>query len=167
MKEIIKTIKVYDFEELSKEIQEKLIEKEKKYQEETYCEDCLLEDMEQKATELLQEYFGEKAIFQATYYDLDFSQGSGAMIEFDLNYYNKNINIKQYGHYYHEYSFTINGDYLGEKREKQLKEKIIKINKKLSKYGYDNIMYFWDMPENEVIEILKENQYTENGNIFN
>ena len=88
------------------------------------------------------------------------------MIEFDLYYYNKYVKIKQNGLYTHERSFTINSYELTEKQEKKLYNKIVETNKKLTKFGYDNIEYFWDMPKNEVINILSEYDFLENGKIY-
>lgn len=160
-----KTIKIYDFDELSKDIQENLIEKEKEYQLDAYCECFLLEDMQEEAKRLLQKYFGDKATFKKVYYDLSYRQGSGAMIEFDLTYYNIYIKVRQYGHYYHECSFDLDWwGYLGDYRRNKLKEKIIKMNLELKKIGYDLI----DEPytDEDVIDILKENEYTEGGEIY-
>lgn len=162
-----KIIKIYKFDELSKEIQERLIEEEKEYQLEAYCENFLLEDMQEEAKRLLQKYFGDKATFKAVYYDLSYCQGSGAMIEFELIYYNKHVTIKQYGHYYHENSFTIIENYkeeLTEKQYKQLKDRIYWINKEFAKAGYNFIK--WRETEEEVREILRENEYTEDGEIY-
>ena len=166
MKTITKKINIYNFEELKEEIQEKLIEKEKENQEEIYCEYFLYDDMKEKAIELLKENFGNKAIFNNVYYDLGYTQGSGAMIEFDLYYYNKYVKIKQNGLYTHERSFTINSYELTEKQEEKLCNKIVEINKKLTKFGYNNIEYFLDMPKNEVINILSEYDFLENGEIY-
>lgn len=166
MKTIAKKINIYNFEELKEEIQEKLIEKEKENQEEIYCESFLHDDMKEKAIELLKENFGNKATFNKIYYDMSYTQGSGAMIEFDLYYYNKYVKIKQNGLYTHERSFTINSYELTEKQEKKLYNKIVEINKKLTKFGYDNIEYFWNMPKNEVINILSEYDFLENGEIY-
>lgn len=166
MKTIIKKINIYKFEELEKGIQEKLIEKEKENQEEIYCESFLHDDMEEKAIELLKENFGNKATFNKIYYDMSYTQGSGAIIEFDLYYYNKYVKIKQNGLYTHERSFTINSYELTEKQEKKLYNKIVEINKKLTKFGYDNIEYFWNMPKNELINILSEYDFLENGKIY-
>lgn len=162
MREI--TQKIYNFNELSKEIQEKLIEKEKEYQKEAFCNDFLLEEMEEKARILLEQYFGEKATFKNVYYSLNYCQGDGAMIEFELTYYNKPITIKQYGHYYHEKSFQICSYELTEKQEKQLKEKIYKMNYELAQYGY--ILIEAEYSNDEIIEILQENEYFEDGSIF-
>lgn len=169
MKEIVKRIKAYNFKELSKEIQEKLIEKEKKEIENLYCETCLFDDMEEEAINLLEKNFKNKANYKKIYYDLSYCQGSGAMIEFDLLYYNKNIKIKHNnGFYYNENSFEIIEEYgeeLTEKQYKQLKEKIYNINCLLTKYGYKNIEYFWNA-EKEAIENLKNKLFTINGEII-
>ena len=59
------------------------------------------------------------------------------MIEFDLKYYNIDIQVKQYGHYYHKHSFELDWyGYLGDYREKQLKKKIVLMNEELEKVGY-------------------------------
>ena len=66
------------------------------------------------------------------------------MISFELEYYNSKISIKHYGNYNHEYSFILDYkscNYLSNKREKYLKEKIINMNSKLKKYGYKLIDY--------------------------
>lgn len=163
-----KVIKIYKFDELSKDIQEKLIEKEKKYQLDVYCECFLLEDMQEEAKRLLQKYFGDKATFKEVYYDLSYCQGSGAMIEFDLIYYNKHVTIKHDSNlYYHENSFTIiesYGEELTEKQYKQLKSKIYWVNKEFTKAGYNFIE--WRETEEEAREFLQENEYTEDGEIY-
>lgn len=160
-----KQIKIYKFNELAKEIQEKLIEKEIEYQKEFYCESFLYDEMKYIANELLQKYFkNNKPELSHIYYDLSYCQGSGAMFEFNLYYYNKLVKIKQYGHYYHKNSFTIDSWELSEKQEKQLKEKIISMFDEFTKKGFDLIEY--EIPKNEAIEILKENEYLENGEIY-
>lgn len=155
--------KIYSFDELSKEIKEKLIEKEKENQKELFLECFLKEEMEEKAKELLQKYFKNNAEFKNVYYSLSYSQGDGAMIEFDLNYYDKKIEIKHCGNYYNELSFKIYSNFT-EKREKILKEKIIKMNKELCKYGYNLIEY--EISNEEAKEFLQENEYFLNGKIY-
>lgn len=164
---ITKTYEVYKYEELSKEIQEKLLEKEVDYCVESYCECCLYEDMLDYARQLLKKYFGQKATLDKVWYDLSYSQGSGAMIEFNLDYYNCNVTIKQHGHYYHEHSFIIeeNGDkYLSDNRYKYLYDKIVDMNYELSKYGY-NLVNCENFTE-QAKEQLEEQEYLENGEIF-
>jgi hypothetical protein len=161
-----KTIKIYNFDELSEEVKRKLIEKEIEYQHEAYCEDFLENEMKYYANELLKKYFKEnKAELKNVYYSLSYCQGDGAMFEFDLYYYNKYVQIQQYGHYYHRYSFTIADNYeLTEKQEKQLKEKVLKMFKEFEDYGWSLVDY--KITEAEAIEILQENEYLEDGSIY-
>lgn len=157
---------IYNFDELSKDIQEKLIEKEKENQKELFLECFLLDEMQEKAKELLQKYFKNNAEFKNVYYSLSYCQGDGAMIGFDLKYYNKTLTIKHQGYYCHERSFRIceNDFALSEKQEKKLKEKIIKINKELCEFGYNLIEY--DISDEKVKELLQENEYFSNGEIY-
>lgn len=162
MREI--TQKIYKFNELSKEIQEKLIEKEKQFQIDSYCNHFLLEDMEEKARELLQKYFNQNATFKNVCYSLAYNQGDGAMIEFELIYYNKPVTIRHAGHYYHERSFQICSYELTDKQHKQLKEKVYKINCEIAKFGYDAIENC--CPDEEIVILLEDNEYFENGELY-
>lgn len=167
METITKSYNVYKFNELTKEIQEELLEKETNNCQNFFCEFFLKDEMEEKAKKLLNTFFGENAEFNRVLYDLSYCQGSGAMIEFELKYYNSNISIKNYGLYSHEYSFIIdynNYNYLNEKRKNYLKEKIIKMNKELTKYGYDLIDF--DNFKDEALENLKDSLFLENGSFF-
>lgn len=165
MKTITKTFNIYEFDELPAVIQEELIRKEEEYIRQTDVEVCLEEEMSNLAELLLEENFGEKAIFKNVHYSLSYCQGDGAMIEFDLNYCGKNVEIRHdpYCHYYHERSFEIISDNLTEKQENNLKEKIIQINKQLTKYGYQ---YIEEDRTEEAIEKLKECMFYENGEIY-
>lgn len=131
MRKIERTI--YKFEELEKDIQEKLIEKERQDQQEFYCDYTLHDDIGEKASDLINDYFGITSDYLSTYYDLSYCQGSGAMVEFDINIedlnnkYNiydeeeikfikdkgivNNIIIRHSGNYYHEQSFIIDYDF--------------------------------------------------------
>lgn len=154
MEIITKKYEVYKFEELDKEVQEKLLEEQIKRECENYCESCLCDDMENKAQELLQEYF-QGAVFDSVYYDLGYSQGSGAQINFDINIldlnkkYNflskkaikfieavglQNFKVKHSGWYYHEKAFIIDwffiddfsycDDFLKDEEVKTINDKI-------------------------------------------
>lgn len=124
------SICVYDFKDLEKDIQDKLIEEEINNQVEMYCDSGMLyTDMEEKASDLLKEYFNVENGLNSVYYDLSYCQGSGSMIDFTINIedlnkkyhiltdeelrfikdYNilENINIHHFGNYSHEYSFKI------------------------------------------------------------
>ena len=162
-----KRIEIYKFEELSEEIKEKLIQQETQSQLEWYCETLLSEDMEEKAQELVKQYFGDKAKFIATYYDLSYTQGRGSMIEFETTYYGVDVRIIQRGFYYHELSFAVDyyGGFLSEKREKKLKEKIYKMNCKLTEFG-DSITNDEKMFREQAIEYLQEQEFTADGKIY-
>lgn len=165
MKTITKTFNIYDFDELAPEIQEELIKKEEENIRQVDIDEFLEEEMGQLAIQLLEENFGEKAIFRNVYYSLSYCQGDGAMIEFDLNYCGKNVEIRHspYCHYYHKRSFEIISDNLTEKQENKLEEKIIKINEQLAEYGYQ---YIEEDRTEQAIEQLKDCMFYENGEIY-
>lgn len=166
MQTITKTFNVYNFDELSKEMQEELIKKEEENIKQVEIDEFLKEEMEQLAIQLLEENFGENAIFKDVYYSLCYCQGDGAMIEFDLKYYNKNIEIRHNnGHYYHERSFIIDDtcNELTHKQYEQLKNKIIRINVELKEYGYQ---YIEEDRTEQAIEQLKDCMFYENGEIY-
>ena len=77
METITKTYNIYKFDELSKEVQKKVIEKESENLKELEIEDFLKDEMEFYGQQLLEENFGDKAIFKNVYYDLSYCQGSG------------------------------------------------------------------------------------------
>ena len=169
MKEVTKTYEVYNFNELDKEVREKLIEQKTQECQNDYCEYFLPDDMTYYAEELLKKYFGEKAKLIDVHYDLSYCQGSGAMIEFELEYYGKNIKIKHNrGSYCNAYTFILDYadyEYLSEKREEQLKDKIVTMNRELEKYGYEIIDY--ENFKNPAEEMLEEEMFLENGEVFN
>lgn len=167
MKTITKTFNIYEFDELSAEIQESLIQKEEENIRQADIEVFLEEEMNNLAELLLEENFGEKATLKNVYYSLCYSQGDGAMIEFDLNYCGKDVEVRHdpYCYYYHERSFEIieSDKELTELQYKTLKEKIIKINEQLTKYGYQ---YMEEDRTEQAIEQLKECMFYENGEIY-
>jgi len=165
MEKIQKIYEVYNFDELDEEIQEQLIEEEKQVQYEAYTETCLFEDMEEQAKILLQKYFRNKAEYKSINYSLTWSQGDGAMIEFDLYYYNKYVKIRHNDNFYcHARTFSIDTWELTDKQEEQLKNKIIQMNEEFEKIGWKLVS--WD-PEKELcIDYLKEHKYLKNGEVF-
>ena len=133
MEKITKEFYVYDFNELKEDVKKKLIEKERDYQRESYCEIFLEEDMKEESKDLLQKYFGITDNNLNVYYDLSYSQDNGAMIEFDINIKDLNNKYKIFSeeemrfiqdkgvvnnirvrhndnHYYNEYTFDIRDD---------------------------------------------------------
>ena len=165
MEIITKKYNVYNFNELSEDVQKKLIEKEIQDQNEFYIDTFLIENMEEEAKKLLQKYFkNNQAEFKTVYYDLSYSQGRGAMIEFNMYYYNKYVKIKHDGYYYHERSFIIEAYNLTEKQEEQLYNKIVSMNKELVNIGNDLIQY--TISEEEAKNFLNDFKYLEDGTIF-
>ena len=136
MRIVSKEYKIYKFDELNDDVKTELIEKERHIQSEGYCEYCLNDDMGLKASDLLNDYFNIESDYLYTYYDLSYSQGSGAMIEFDINIKDLNKKYKIFSdeeirflmdkgivndirirhndnYYYHEYTFGIDWYYYG------------------------------------------------------
>ena len=167
MQTITKTFNIYNFDELSKEIQEELIEKEAEGIRETEIEDFLQEEMELLAIKLLEEKFEDKAKFNRVFYDLGYCQGDGAMIEFELTYCGKNVEVihDPYCHYYHANSFQVveKDKELTERQYNTLKEKIYSINKELEKFGYQ---FIEDDRTATAIEQLKDCMFYEDGKIY-
>ena len=128
MRKVIKEYDVYKFEELEKEVQEKIMDQYIEMSYECYLDNTLCNDMIELAKDSLQNYF-KGAEYNNIYYDLSYCQGSGAIVEFNIdlkdlnNKYkmltNKEVkkcsdigytDIKVYhnnSHYYHERAFDI------------------------------------------------------------
>jgi len=160
-----KLMQIFNFNELEKSIQETLIEKEKYANYELYAETELYDEIVTKAKKLLKKYFRNKAVFKNTYYDFSYCQGGGAMIEFDLLYYNSYIKIRHYGRYYHERSFEIFPDYLlPYERYEKLKDKIIEINRELASYGYNLLENCTN--DEFAIENLMEYEFLKDGTMY-
>lgn len=135
MRIVNKEYKLYTFDELSDDVKQKLIENERQCQLDTYCNLDLYDDMSNKASDLINDYFGITSDYLKVNYDLSYCQGSGSMVEFSIDIKNLNNiykvfsdeeisflvdnNIVEYidvrhnsnCHYYHEYSFSVNCDY--------------------------------------------------------
>ena len=168
MQTVTKTFNIYEFEELKTEIQQALIENEARGIREIEIDEFLEEFLQNMAVNLLEENFEEKAVFQDVHYSLSYCQGDGAMIEFDLSYCNKNVQIRHNGGmYYHERSFVIKEvDFdkkLTDKQYNQLKNKIIGINEQLTRYGY---LFIEEDRTEQAIEQLKDCMFYENGDIY-
>lgn len=159
-----KAINIYEFKELKKDIQDRLIEEERQEQVNDFCNYFLQDEMEEKAKELLKNYFGNKATFKNVYYDLSYCQGSGAMIEFDLKYYNEDIEIKHCGSYSHENSFNYLYNF-NEKRAEKLNAKIRSMNIELQGYGY-KMVDDKNWSNEDIIDNLICNEYMADGSLF-
>ena len=146
MRIVSKEYELYTFDELSDDVKQDLISRERQYQLDSYCELYLRDDMGLKASDLINDYFGITSDYVNTYYDLSYCQGSGAMVEFDINIKDLNNrykvfsdeeirflvdnNIVEYidirhnnNYYYHEYSFSVNYDYYNGYSYEDIKDK--------------------------------------------
>lgn len=145
MRIVSKEYKIYKFDELNDDVRKELIEKERNNQREMYC-DCLLEeDMNYKAKELLYTYLGVNDVDVSSLYDLSYSQGSGAMMIFNVNIKDLNNKYKIFSdeeirfliekdvidyikirhndnYYYHEYTFKIDCFYYNDWEYDDIKE---------------------------------------------
>lgn len=167
MKTITKTFNIYEFDELNEEIKEKVIKEEEEDIRQFDIDCCLEEEMNNLAELLLEENFGEKAILKKVYYSLSYSQGDGVVVEFDLVRGHKEIRVRHNrSRNYYEFSFDIEevGEFfLSDNQLRALKEKIIRINKKLADYGYQ---YIEEDRTEQAIEQLKNCMFYENGEIY-
>lgn len=146
MRKVTKEYNVYKFEELEKDIQEKVMERYIEISYECYIDNMLYDDLVELAKDSLQNYF-KGAEYQEIYYDLSYSQGSGAMVEFNIDLKDLNnkykmltdeevkkcsdigyTNIKVYhnnSHYYHERTFDIDwNDYTDNDNFEKIQDKI-------------------------------------------
>ena len=153
MRSFIKEYKLYSFDELSEDVKKKLIKREREIQAMDYCEAWLYDDLVVRANDLIQDYMGVKQDCIKVYYDLSYSQGSGAMIEFDIHIKDLNNKYKVFSNeeidflveknvvdwvrvrhngsnYYHEYTFCVESDYY-------------------NYWNYDEIKEYYDIPEDK------------------
>ena len=128
MRKVTKEYEVYKFNELEKEVQEKVLKRYTESEYDFYIDNELYDDMVNLTQNTLENYF-KGAEYQEIYYDLSYSQGSGAMVEFNIDLKDLNnkykmltdeevkkcsdigyTNIKVYhnnSHYCHERTFDI------------------------------------------------------------
>jgi len=151
-----KTITLYSFDELSKEVQAKVLQN---FRDNDECE-YLPDDMQYKIEELLEEnsITGDARVF----YSLSYCQGDGAMFEGNFEWKGYNVNIKHAGRYYHYNSkdITITDDE-GNDIDGQIYEKFndlyVSICEELARYGYDCIKSH-NSDEN-LIDMIEVNNY--------
>ena len=153
MRKIIKEYEVYKFNELEKDVQEKVLERYTESEHDFYIDNDLYDDMVDLARCTLENYF-KGAKYNNIYYDLSYSQGSGAMVEFNIDLKDLNnkykmltdeevkkcsdigyTNIKIYhnnSNYYHERSFDIDwNDYTMYSYTSEYCENIEKVQKNI------------------------------------
>jgi hypothetical protein len=175
-----KTIKLYEYRELSPKAKEKALDDFRNNNFDSYG---LQADLDNYLEELLTEYHivpvadlkGYPSKYAKIYYSLSHSQGDGVMFEGVFEWKGQLITIKQSGRYYHSLSKDITwNDFVGEDKEAE-EEKLAKefegiyqdICKKLEKAGYAGIE---DMEsEAYFIETCNANEWTfrEDGTLEN
>lgn len=170
---IKKEITLYNFNELSKEVQKKVIKRFQEKEEHFFLSD----DMKETLKELLKEnnIKGEAKL----YYSLSHSQGDGVCFVGEFEYKDVTLYITHRGHYYHSNSVIIEaqetknlGYHIDEEEPlyKQVQEfEVIyqTICKKLEKFGYGCIES--DLEESNIIDNIEANGYTfrDSGEIEN
>ena len=153
MRKVTKEYNVYKFNELEKDAQEEVLKRYTESEREFYIDNELYDDMVDLAQNTLENYF-KGAEYQKIYYDLSYSQGSGAMVEFnidlkDLNNKYKMLsqeeidNLENFGgtkikvyhndsHYYHERTFDIDwNDFMMYSYTSEYCENIEKVQKNI------------------------------------
>ena len=152
---------VYSFDELSAEVQSKVIE-EFQQREFEYGFEWLTVDMQYKLEELLKQN-GIKKSEVKVFYSLSYCQGDGAMFEGWIQYKSWGINIKHSGRYYHHNSktFTIESVNTGSEAPQKIYEEFnnlyVDICKELERYGYNAIEAA--TTEEAIKELISSNEY--------
>ena len=156
---------VYKFDELKKEVQEKVLEKFRQEEEFYFLADDITE-------ELLQELRDNKITYNETpkvYFSLSYCQGDGVMFEGRVYWKSYTIDIKHSGNYYHYNSKEL--DIYSTKTDKQAKASVyadfndvyVDICKSLERSGYSIIED--TLKDENMIDMINTNDYefTENG----
>lgn len=153
---INKTSTLYSFDELSKEVQAKVLQN---FRNDDECE-YLPSDMQYKIEELLKEnsITGDARVFCS----LSYCQGDGAMFEGYFNWRGYNVKIKQSGKYYHYNSKDItitddNDNDIDGQIYEDFNTLYVSICKELERYGYDCIDSH-NSDEN-ITDIIQANDY--------
>lgn len=163
------TINVYKFEELKKDIQEKVLNKFREWETFDFLDDELQEFLEQ----LLKEY-KIKVLIESIklYYSLNNCQGDGVSFTGEFKYKNYLVYIKKRDyHYSHKYTVNIeietkNGNDAKEEVYKEFEGIYLCICNEIEKIGYSIIEdTLSDESIKENIEINKY-EFFENGDIF-
>lgn len=155
----IKTIELYEYDELTPEAQEKARDWYREGNEYYF----LGEYLKERAEELLKDNNISYEDFNV-YYSLSCCQGDGCMLEGIFYWDGYTVNVKHRGHYYHGNSKVINitdkeGNYPEDNElENAFNEIYIFICRELESLGYDYIDY--ENSDENVIETIRINEYT-------
>lgn len=149
---------VYEFDELSKDAQDKAIQDWRDREDFPWLSD----DMNNELEYLLEQAKISYEFTPNLYYSLSYSQGDGAMFEGTVKWRGYTVTIKQSGHYYHENSKSIDietraGNDAKESVYEQFNEVYVDICRKLERYGYDQMEHA--LSEENVAQWIRENEY--------
>lgn len=160
-----KTINLYSYDELEKDIQQKVLQNFRDDDDYYYLSD----DMQYKLDELLTEN-NITPVNTRIYYSLSYSQGDGAMFSGEVEWKGYNFVIKHTGMYYHYNSKTISvtddmDSDLYITIQKDFDDLYISICKELARYGYDCIENH--NSEDNLMDMINANDYlfTKDGKI--
>lgn len=170
MKTITKEYKIYEFNELSEKAKNKAIEW---YRNACYEDELpfLFENMQYHLEELLKKN-RMKCSDSKVYYDLSYSQGSGAMFIGTVQWKSYIVNIKHYDMYCHHNSkeFTIESAKTSKEARAEVyaefNELYVNICKQLERLGYQYIEDYTS--DDSIADTFQANEYEflEDGTIF-
>lgn len=158
------TIKVFQFEELSKEAKAKAIEWYRNGNEMEFMPEAMREETEQALEE---SNFYDFEGFNV-YYSLSCCQGDGAQVIFDGRYKDYYVKVKPDGRYSHKYATSI--DIYDEEHQDapedvydSFKEEYYKLCDRLESYGYSYIDFENEDENIEETLIANEYEFTKDG----
>ena len=158
---------VYKFDELSDEVQKKVLDNFRDNEDLPF----LSEDLSEYLLEIIKDNKITYKEIPELFYSLSYCQGDGAMFEGTVYWKSYTAKIKQNGLYYHYNSKNI--ELFSTKTDKETSDKVyqqfndlyVAICKKIEKYGYEQIEYASsDVVIKENID-ANEYEFTENGRI--
>lgn len=150
---------VYTFDELTDEARQKAIDKYNENNDLPFLSD----DMREQLTEVLLPKYKMTCDNAEVFYSLSYCQGDGAMFEGTIYWRAWRVEVRQTGHYFHEYSKTFDGESVNtgkempEATEAVFNDLYVEICQELEKYGYAEIEY--QQSKEGVAEMFEANGY--------
>lgn len=159
--------KVYNFDELSEEVQTKVLNNFREFEDFLFLNEDLMEEL----ARLLDDHKITYNELPKLYFSLSYSQGDGVMFEGTVYWQACTANITQVGRYYHynskeiELFYTKSDKWAKETTEEKFNNIYVEICKELEQYGYEQIEYM--LSDKAIIETIEANEYefTETGAI--
>jgi hypothetical protein len=157
------TYNVYKFDELTKEVQDEVLQRERENIDYPFLGEDLQTELEQQLKDNKIKYDEAPKVL----YILGYCQGDGAMFEGTIYWKSYTANVKQSGHYYHFNSKSI--ELYSTKTDKEASDKVyqqfndmyVDICKELEKTGYEYIEYATS--NKAIIEMIDANEWEFTG----